>query len=125
MEMKRAFTIDGILMGMNKYSNAQRTHWTQGARVKKTQTDIVALSARLLEPIPETAYPLSVIIRWYEPNRKRDPDNIASAKKFILDGLQKAGILKNDGWREISHFVDFFDVDKKNPRVEIVLYWRK
>jgi len=47
-------------------------------------------------------------IAWYESlQSRRDPDNVAAAKKFILDGLKNAGVILNDtrkiilGWREI------------------------
>lgn len=46
-------------------------------------------------------------------------DNIAFAKKFILDALVKKGVLKDDGWKWVKGFTDEFFVDKKNPRVEV------
>ncbi|WP_049917244.1 hypothetical protein [uncultured Megasphaera sp.] len=58
---------------------------------------------------------------WVEKNKRRDKDNIAFAKKFILDALQEMGILQNDGWSEILGFSDTFDVDKDNPRIEVSL----
>ena len=58
---------------------------------------------------------------WYESDRMRDKDNISSAKKYILDALQKAGTLQGDGWKHINDFTDKFIVDKTNPRVEVTL----
>lgn len=58
---------------------------------------------------------------WYEPNRRRDLDNIASAHKFVQDALVTAGVLQGDGWRHVSGFRDTFRVDKDNPRVEITI----
>ena len=58
---------------------------------------------------------------WVEKKTRRDKDNIAFAKKFILDALQEMGILQNDGWSEILGFSDTFDVDKDNPRIEVSL----
>ena len=46
-------------------------------------------------------------------------DNIASAKKFVIDGLVEADILADDGWRQVSGFSDTFEIDKVNPRVEV------
>jgi hypothetical protein len=38
-----------------------------------------------------------------EPDRRRDPDNIAAgASKLILDGLVKAGVIDGDGWEHIT-----------------------
>jgi Holliday junction resolvase RusA-like endonuclease len=58
-------------------------------------------------------------ITYYMENRKKDPDNILSSKKFILDGLVQAGVLENDGWKQIKGFDESWEVDKKNPRVEV------
>lgn len=43
----------------------------------------------------------SLTIVHIEPNRRRDPDNIMAAQKFILDGMVQAGIIEDDGWRHI------------------------
>ena len=45
---------------------------------------------------------------WHERTRRRNPDNIAAGKKFILDGLVQAGILPNDGWSEVVDYSDVF-----------------
>ena len=62
-----------------------------------------------------------ILFRWIEKDKRRDKDNISFAKKFILDALQEADILRNDGWGEIIGFSDTFAVDKANPRVEVYL----
>ena len=50
-----------------------------------------------------------------------DKDNIAGGIKFLLDGLQEAQVIKNDGWKEIGNIFHFFEVDKDNPRIELFL----
>lgn len=62
---------------------------------------------------------MRILFRWYEPNKKRDLDNICSAKKFIQDALVKMGVLQGDGWRHIIGFSDEFYIDKDNPRIEV------
>lgn len=58
--------------------------------------------------------------RWYEPNRKRDKDNIAAVgRKIIQDALVEAGVIRNDGWNDIRGFSDEFYVDKNEPRIEV------
>lgn len=69
----------------------------------------------------EIKEPVFVNFSWHEPNKKRDLDNIAAAKKFIFDALQYYGVLKNDGWAYVSGFTDHFFVDSENPRVEVIL----
>ena len=70
---------------------------------------------------PVLKYPVHIVLNWYEKNAMRDSDNIAAAKKFIMDALQETKTIKNDGFREIKSFGDLFYVDKKNPRIEVVI----
>jgi len=51
----------------------------------------------------------------------QDPDNIAFAKKFILDGFQKGGLIAGDGWKQVTSFSDSFSVDPGTPRVEVTI----
>jgi hypothetical protein len=45
----------------------------------------------------------SVHFELIEPDKRRDPDNLAGgAMKFGLDGLVKAGVLAGDGWKHIT-----------------------
>jgi hypothetical protein len=52
--------------------------------------------------------PVIVVFSWVEPNWKKDADNIAFAKKFILDALVSQKILKNDSRK--NHVAGFFDM---------------
>ena len=49
----------------------------------------------------------------------RDPDNIISAKKNILDALVQEGKLKNDGFNNFIGLSERWEVDKDNPRIEV------
>ena len=61
-----------------------------------------------------------MIYHWYEPNHRRDLDNISSfGRKVIQDALVKARVLRNDGWKEIVGFEDRFYMDSKKPRVVV------
>lgn len=61
-------------------------------------------------------------ITWIEKNRMRDPDNIAGGgTKFICDGLIEAGVIENDGWKQIAGFKHSFTIDRDNPRIEIII----
>lgn len=48
--------------------------------------------------------PITMNYTWIEPDRARDKDNIAFARKFIQDSLVKFGYLRNDGWKHILGF---------------------
>lgn len=66
--------------------------------------------------------PVTMTYKWFEPNRKRDLDNISSyGRKVIQDALVACRVLENDGWRNITGFSDEFYVDKKQPRIEVVI----
>ena len=68
------------------------------------------------------------IFTYHEPNRRRDKDNVGAAKKFILDGLVKAGVLIDDSPRYVKMLVDRFvypdEPRYKEPGVEITLIGR-
>jgi Holliday junction resolvase RusA-like endonuclease len=113
-------TIPGTLPTENEIINASKAHWTVYRDLKQTHDDLVVLYARKL---PELKY-ADYIITWYCPNKQKDKDNIIAGQKFIFDGLQKAGKIKNDGWKEIGTITHRFEVDKQNPRVEIEIIER-
>jgi hypothetical protein len=60
-------------------------------------------------------------MNWHCKDKRKDKDNISAGKKFILDGLVEAGILKSDGFNYIASFHDTFFVDSQNPRIEITI----
>ena len=57
---------------------------------------------------------------WHERTKKRDADNIASAKKFILDALVKNGVLEDDSRKYVKGFYDVI-VDDKSDFVVVEL----
>ena len=109
--------IEGELPSLNEIIDAAKQHYGSYSTMKKANTNAVAWPAKKL-PVYE-AVELEVI--WYCKNKRKDPDNIAAAVKFIFDGLVKAGRLKNDGWKQNKGWTNKFKVDKENPRVEIVI----
>ncbi len=66
--------------------------------------------------------PCTIHYRWYEPNKRRDKDNVCGfGHKVIQDSLVECGVFKNDGWEDIKGFTDEFYIDKKKPRVEVYI----
>lgn len=109
--------ITGQLPGENEIIEASKAHWSVYRDMKEDYTNLVAWSAKSQNV--QNVQSASFIITWVEPNRKRDKDNIAAGAKFIFDGLVTAGVLKNDGWKQIGDVNHRYDVDKLNPRVEV------
>ena len=95
--------IDGEFETLNPYINAERGNRYAAAKIKSAETLRVELSARFMPQVTE--YPVIIHIEWYRSNERTDPDNVDFARKFVLDGLVKAGILRNDTCKEISRLV--------------------
>ena len=113
--------IDGTLAGLNEYTKACRGNRYSGAKMKKDNEAIIK-SYIFLQGIKPLKGRVKLAFRWYEPNRKRDLDNICFAKKFILDALVASGIIEADSWRCVVGFTDEFFMDKENPRREVGIY---
>lgn len=115
------FVIPGRLPGLNEYIAAERTNKYRGAAMKKEAETLVILSAKQMRGWRAKS-PVMMYYLWVEKDRRRDKDNISGyGRKIIQDALVKAGYLKGDGWAHIVGFADEFAVDKKNPRIEVVL----
>lgn len=111
--------INGRLPGLNDLIAAERTNRYKAAQMKRDAEQIILWSAKasLRGKIPT---PTIMHYRWYEPNRKRDKDNISSfGRKVIQDALVKGRYLPGDGWNHIEGFTDEFEVDAKHPRIEV------
>ena len=118
-----SFTIKGNLAGLNELIAANRKYWATGNKLKRKNMDIVKAA------IYESGFngckcrePVEIHFYWYEKNQKRDKDNIASAKKYILDAMIETGLIKNDGWKNVEGFKDRFEIDKDKPRVEVLVF---
>lgn len=116
---KQEFTIPGRLPG---YNELNKSNWRASYKVKRDAMDrvCVAIRASRLEKITG---PIVVTIACYEPNAKRDVDNVISgASKVILDSLQLMGVLPNDNRKFVKQMIyPEPQVDKENPRVEVVI----
>lgn len=60
---------------------------------------------------------------FYVKDRRGDRDGIVSAfMKCFLDGLQKAKVIRNDGWNDVlTPQIEIMTVDKDNPRIIVIL----
>lgn len=116
------FTICGTLPGLNDFIDANRRNYHAGAKLKKEAQYLVELSARKCLKHWKASGPVFMHYVWFEPSKRRDKDNIAAGgRKIIQDALVSAGFLKNDGWADIIGFSDEFRIDKKEPRIEVII----
>ena len=94
------------LPSLNDYVRECRRSPFAGAKMKKQTEEGIMW---YLSKLPQFKNPVWIRFHWTEKNDKRDYDNIAFAKKFILDALVKMGKLKDDNRRCVAGFEDTFE----------------
>ncbi len=113
--------IPGRLPGLNqiiKAAKAGRGKYQPYARMKHEYGDAITYLAKKL-PNYEV---VDIKIKWYEPDTRRDIDNIAAGgTKFILDALVNAGTIKDDSHKYVKSISHEFLLDRRNPRVEVTV----
>lgn len=117
------FKIEQRLPSMNELIAANRQNRYKGAKMKRETEEVIGQYiriARLRGTIKPVSEPVEVHIEWHEKTKKRDADNIQSAQKFILDALQKQGILINDNRRYVKQIYHKI-VDDTADFVEVTL----
>lgn len=112
-------TIPDKLPSLNEYVKACRANAHAGNKMSREAHYLCRLG--MLRHHGKTLNRVHITFKWFEKNKRRDKDNVAFAKKFILDALQEEKIIKNDGWHEIEGFTDEFYISKENPHVEVIL----
>jgi len=107
---KQTLILDRIPTDANTYINAERTNRFIASKIKKDETEYVwgQCMDQGLKPMKNK---VRIDFYYYTVGERKDPDNLAFVKKFILDGLVKARVLKNDGRKEIEGFSDHFITD--------------
>jgi len=119
--MTKNLLIEGEMMDFNTFQNKTRSNKFVGSKIKKEQTELVYWECKKQKVSPVTEYPIEITFKWYSKDNRKDIDNVAFAKKFILDGLVQAKVLENDSRKFIYGFIDEFYIDSKWPRVEVEL----
>lgn len=103
---------------MNDLITANRRNRYAGAKLKKDTQEAILY---VLRPQAKRSFTekVSVQVLFYEPDKRRDEDNVLSGMKFIFDAMQEVGIIENDNpsHLHIAHAEVF--VDRKNPRIEV------
>ena len=111
------FLIEGRLPG---YNELHQQPWYKSRRIKQEAMDRVKWYARTAG-ISKIQGRCTVTITCYEPNARRDVDNVTSgASKVILDALQQLGVLKGDGRKYVAQVIcPAVEIDRTYPRVEV------
>lgn len=118
--MKYKFEISKRLMGLNEYTKFNRANKYLGATAKKKEQEYIFWCIRKQLGNISIDKPVIGHFTWIEENKRRDLDNICFAKKFILDALVQAKVLKDDNRRIVTNFTDSFEyADKSKVIVEL------
>ena len=89
---------------LNEYIDCERGSTIAAAAMKKKCTEQVKVQC-VSQHIQRVNGKVDLLFEWHSSTR-HDPDNVAFAKKFILDGLQAAGVLENDNRKFIGTMAD-------------------
>ena len=99
------YEINMKLPSLNEYVNVCRFNKYKASKYK---ADIEREIGLFLTKMPKITKPIIIHFHWIEGNKRRDYDNIAFSKKFILDAMQKYGKLENDNRKWVVGFTDDF-----------------
>jgi Holliday junction resolvase RusA-like endonuclease len=89
------FFLDFPLPTLNEMIRTARGNKFASAAQKKKYTELVATEIMVQTERPHFNA-ISLDITWIETKKKRDPDNVFTAVKFILDGMVAADIIRDD-----------------------------
>lgn len=113
------FVIEGRLVSLNEFINTERTNRFAGANLKKKQQELIT---SYLNEVDTFNSKVRLEFTWYEPNNRRDVDNVIFAQKFILDAMVNKGILPDDNRSFVSEVSHKVLTDKDNPRIEVTIH---
>lgn len=114
--MRQQLILDYGITDLNTYINTERGNRYVAAKLKKQETTAVYYQCKE-QDLTTFKKPVKLNFHWYMKNSRKDPDNIAFAKKFVLDGMVQAGVLINDNIKYVKGFTDEFIVDTKQKLI--------
>lgn len=97
------------LPSLNEYINVCRTNPYKASKFKKELENDIGV---FIHHLPRFEKPVKIHFHWVEENKRRDLDNIAYAKKHILDAMVKFGKITDDNRKCVVSFTDTFSYDK-------------
>lgn len=116
-----SFFIQGYIPSLNEYTRVSRGNKYASNGMKQKAEESIIWQVRSQLRGYKAQYPVFLVFRWIEKDRRRDHDNVAFGKKFVQDALVKAGVLAGDGWKHVLGFVDLFHVDKNHSGVQVTI----
>lgn len=118
-------TVKGKFPTLNDYIDkcrARNKGYILGAEMKKKSQHkcVQAIQKQLGEVRCERRIWVDFV--FYEENRRRDMDNVSGFfHKVFMDALKESGVIVDDGWKYVKGYSDRFEIDAKNPRIEVTI----
>lgn len=113
------FVVEGKLPGINEIVSASRTNRYK-ANAEKKQAQLRVCQAIGNRKRLSCSVPVVVSVTYYEPNNRRDVDNITGGgNKVILDALVEMGVIIDDSRKWVKQVHPLVYTDRSNPRIEI------
>ena len=117
MKIQR-FTIPFRLPGLNEVIGKNRSNPFAGASLKSRTDADIQWAIVGIRPVKA---PCIVMMVFTEPNKRRDVDNVESAKKFVLDAMVKKGVLQGDGRKYVIGDPSFTRRDNGPAKVDVTI----
>lgn len=118
--MTQILLIPAKLPSLNEMIAANRRNKYLGAKLKRETEEFIAQYI-LLNKIQPVERPCVVHMVFHEPTKKRDTDNVESAKKYILDALVKSGIIQGDSPKYVVASPSFTVYGEPGARVVVTI----
>lgn len=106
--------IPGTLPTLNQYTSVNRANRFAANKLKQEAEEQIL--AAIGENPPMFGQAVTIEFHWIRPDMRSDKDNVAFAKKFVLDALQKAHVIRSDRWKLCTPYDRSFSVNRENPR---------
>lgn len=107
------------LPSLNDLINAMNHNRYSGAGIKrKAEREIESTITMTCDKLGHGYW----LFEWHEYNKRRDPDNISSAHKYILDCLQTMEVIPNDNWAYVKEIHDRYvdDMTQETAYVKVL-----
>ena len=128
--MKYKVVIPNWVSGLNELLNHQEKRWDARLHKMRVYNTEKVKNERLIRQClmqqgmakVKIEKPIAIHYMIYAKDKKHDRMNLGSClDKCFCDALQTMKILRNDGFDNIVKITFDYDVDRKNPRAEIVI----
>jgi hypothetical protein len=106
--------LNDIILAKGQYYRKGKKRFEKYQAMKREYEGLIISAIQLakIKPVKRAYFQFT----WIEDNKMRDPDNVAAARKFILDALVVAGVLSGDGWKQVAGWTDTFTVKEGNQK---------